>query len=75
LASRYSESIFVNSAVTGARRFGGAATITDRKRFSVSTTTLAMRSASPVEATVFLPERLARKPLAEFFGPRRYEKL
>jgi len=58
----------VNSAVTGARRFGGAAAITDRKPFTVSTATLAMRSASSYESVGFLPERLARTPLADVFG-------
>jgi hypothetical protein len=37
----------VNSAVTGARRFGGAAANTDRKPLPVSTTTLAKRCRSP----------------------------
>jgi hypothetical protein len=59
----------VNSAVTDARCLGAAAAITDRKPFTVSTTTLAMRSASSYESVgFFCPKGLHERPLQMFSG-------
>jgi len=74
LASRYSESILVNSAVTGARRFEGAAASPTENPLPFHED-VAMESASSYESVGFFALKACTKLLAEFFGLRHYEKL
>jgi hypothetical protein len=58
----------VNSAVAGPRCLGGAAATTDRKPFTVSTTTLAMEVLPRVKASVFCLKGLYESLSENFSG-------